>query len=175
MNSNGNGDFLKYFINILIKNEDELISYEVASEEVDRFKDMLADAHKKDIKRFVCFDTVTNMSIAVSIRDIQLVHFLWEKASTNKLECEDFYMENAVNFYFRNQPRPYSSHFDEYGDAAFLYTLLDSLEFDEFGFYSFVDIDGEQVSLRLDELTLVEFNSKILNEGFDEIHNDMEE
>lgn len=169
MKSNGNGDVLKYIVKLLLKNFEEPFIYELASEEIDRLKDFLPNIHQKEVKRFFCFESMNNINVAVSIPDVQLVHFLWEKASHQNIEDEEVYRESSVSFYFRHKAVPYTSDFDENADAALLFSMLDSFD-DEIGFFSFIDIDGEQVSFRLNELTLVEFDSKVLNSGFDELN-----
>ncbi|MFQ5636870.1 MAG: hypothetical protein ACE5IR_02610 [bacterium] len=173
-----NGDILIYYITLSIREIDESFIYEVGLEEIDRLKDRLSLIPENDLEqktsKFFCFRAVNNISIAVSLNDIQWANFLWEKASNQNSDIDNS-ERRETHFYFRHKPHRYSTTLDKASEAAALYFQLELGEFEETEFYSFLDVDGEEVLVRLNDIVLVEFDSLTLDEGFEELKNEMTE
>ena len=172
-----NGDFYRYFIKLLIRNIVDFLIYEVPLEETERFKNFLYKTPQNDFemkgRKFFCFKTKESLSVSVSTEEIQFVHFLWEKIDFEDIEDKDLDRDEDIYLYFRNNNKPYSFTFDEPEEASSLHFLLDSGEFEDQEFFSFIDVNGEEVNFNLDEITLVEFKTSTLNEGSKELKDEM--
>lgn len=172
-----NGDFIKYSIVLLMKNIEEPFVYDVPSEEIERFKGFLSDSHKEEFsnRKFFCFDTNTNKSVAVSVANIQLVHFLWEKALEEKPSEYEDDEPPQISIYLRERAKCYTGSFDEFGEASVFFTMLDGWDLHQEKFYSFIDVDGEQITVKFKEIVLIEFNKALLEDGFEELNSDESE
>ena len=177
-----NGDIFKYYLKLLIRNIHEPFIYEVGVEEVERLKHRLSLIPEKDPKQIVpklfCINTVNKLTLAISVDDIQLAHFLWEKdlQQDNGQEIDDDDLDRLdIHFYFRNIPHKYAASVSEAVSTASLYFQLELGTFDESEFSSFLDIDGEEVSIRLSDIVLVEFKTAVLDEGFRELNKESTE
>ncbi len=123
-----NGDILKYYVKFLIRNIQEPFIYEIGVEEVERLKDRLSQIpeHEPDqiSPKLFCINTIDKLTVALSVADLQLAHFLWEKDSVQDIPQEIEYDElerEDIHFYFRNRQRAYPASVAEAGRAASLY------------------------------------------------------
>jgi hypothetical protein len=83
-----------------------------------------------------------------------------------KAEDGDFDPERSqIHLYFRGRAEPYKISTAESGDAAALYFQLETGTFAAHEFYSFLDIDGEEVAVCLQDVLVAEFRKDVLDEG----------
>jgi hypothetical protein len=171
-----NGDIYTYCIKLLVRNIDEPFLYEVGAEEIDRLKERLSLIEESEpdqiLPKLFSFSTVNKLTVLVSVDDIQLAHFLWEKNPQPPIDegfDEDDPDREDIHYYFRSKPHKYVQTVDEAPCAASLYFQLELGTFDESEFHPLVDADGEEVFVHLRDIVLVEFRTKILDEGFDEL------
>ena len=125
------------------------------------------------VSKFFCISTVNNLAVAISVNDIQLAHFLWEKdlqQDTNQEIMDDISDRSDIHFFFSNSPHKYAVSVSEAVCAASLYFQLELGTFDDSEFASFLDIDGEELSVHLNNLALVEFRTSVVDEGFLELN-----
>jgi hypothetical protein len=167
-----NGHIYRYFIKLLVRGFEKPFVYEVGAEEFDRLRRVLADLpqqreEKKQPNLFM-FNTANQLVIGVSPTAIQLTHFLVERSSDHYPDEEEGIPDPArsqIHLYFNGRPKPYQINTAESGDAAALYFQLETGTFEAHEFYSFLDIDGEEVAICLQEVLVAEFKKDVLDEG----------
>lgn len=177
-----NGNIFRYFIKLLVRGFEKSFVYEVGKEEIDRLQSVLADLPKqreeKKLPNLFMFNTVNQLVIGVSPVEIQLAHFLFERSTDRYVNEEDgdFDPERShIHLYFRGSAEPYKISTAESGDAAALYFQLETGTFEAHEFYSFLDIDGEEVAVCLKDVVVVEFRKDVLDEGIAESSEDTAE
>ncbi|MGH7451908.1 MAG: hypothetical protein ACRENG_11210 [bacterium] len=167
-----NGNIFRYFIKLLVRGFEKPFVYEVGTEEIERLQSMIADLpqqreEKKQPNLFM-FNTVDQLVVGVSPVEIQLAHFLFERSTDHYLDQGNGDIDperSHVHLYFCSRTEPYKISAAESGDAAALYFQLETGTFDAHGFYSFLDIDGEEVAVCLQDVLLSEFRKDVLDEG----------
>ncbi len=167
-----NGHIYRYFIKLLVRSFEKPFVYEVGTEEFDRLRSMLADLPKqreeKKQPNLFMFNTANQLVVGVSPTAIQLTHFLVERSSDRYPDQEEGVPDPArsqIHLYFNGRPEPYKISTAESGDAAALYFQLETGTFEAHEFYSFLDIDGEEVAICLQDVLVAEFKKDVLDEG----------
>ncbi len=150
---------------------------------------------EKKLPNLFMFNAVNNLVVGVSPSAIQLAHFLFERSTDRFLNQEDeslepkpkeitnnlvteIYLEqegedleperSGIHLYLRGRTEPFKVSAAESGDAAALCFQLETGTFESREFYSFIDIDGEEVAICLRDLVVVELRKDVLNEGVEE-------
>jgi hypothetical protein len=167
-----NGHIFRYFIKLLVRGFEQAFIYEVGTEEFDRLRNVLADLpqHREEKKHpnLFMFNTANQLVIGVSPTAIQLSHFLVERSTDRYPDQEQGVPDperSQIHLYFKGRPEPYQISAAESGDAAALYFQLKTGTFEAHEFYSFLDIDGEEVAICLQEVLVAEFKKAALDEG----------
>lgn len=167
-----NGHIYRYFIKLLVRSFEKPFVYEVGTEEFDRLQKVLADLpqqrEEKKHPNLFMFNTANQLVVGVSPTEIQLTHFLIERSSDRYLDQEEGDIDperSQIHLYFNGRPEPYKISTAESGDAAALYFQLETGTFAPHEFYSFLDIDGEEVAVCLQEVLVAEFKKDVLDEG----------
>jgi hypothetical protein len=161
-------EYLNYYLRVLMKGFADLFIYKVpkvVSDELDFTLDSIPDrgTFKND---YFCFETIDSGHVALSISDIQLVNFLFDIGYTEKEdEEEDEIMDEVGKIYFRGKKEPFVTGFGEPLEALTLFATLEVGDFDNEPFFSFVDIDGEQVTLRIEEIVVLELPESLVSYG----------
>ena len=170
-----NGNIYKYFIKLLVRGFDKAFIYEVGMEEIERLQSLLAEqlqpSEENKSPHLFMFNAVNDLVVGVSPTEIQLAHFLFEKGSDQYLDEENGDPDperRQIHLYLQGRTEPYKISLAEYGDAAVLYFRLEAGTFERSEFYSLLDIDGEEVAVRLQDVILIEFQKDVLNEGIEE-------
>lgn len=169
-----NGNIFRYFIKLLLRGFEKSFIYEVGMEEIDRLQNLLADLPQKRVEEKVpnlfMFNTANQLVVGVSPGEIQLAHFLFERSSDRYVDEEAGEMDperSHVHLYLRGRAEPYKISAAESGDIAVLYFRLETGAFAAREFYSFLDIDGEEVAICLPDVLVAEFRKAILDEGIE--------
>ena len=167
-----NGNIFRYFIKLLVRGFEKSFIYEVGMEEFDRMRSLLTDLSQKEpekkLPNLFIFNTANNLVIGVSPTEIQLTHFLIERSSDHYPDQENGDVDperSHIHLYFRGRTEPYKISVAESEDAAALYFQLEAGIFEAREFYSFLDIDGEEVAICLQDVVVVEFRKAVLDEG----------
>lgn len=103
----------------------------------------------------------------VRINDIQLFHFLWDPSSHHE-EPSVLQSSTTLRIFFRGRKEPFETSLGKPVDAAALVTQLDVGE-DVTHFWTFDDVDGEEVAIQISEIMLAEVDAEIAREGFREM------
>ncbi|MCG3121419.1 MAG: hypothetical protein ALAOOOJD_04511 [bacterium] len=169
-----NGNIFRYFIKLLLRGFDKSFIYEVGMEEIDRLRNLLADLPQQRVEKrlpnLFMFNTANQLVVGVSPVEIQLAHFLFERSTDRYVDEEAGEMDperSHVHLYFRGRAEPYKISAAESGDVAVLYFRLEAGAFASREFYSFLDIDGEEVAICLPDVLVAEFRKEILDEGIE--------
>jgi hypothetical protein len=177
-----NGHIYRYFIKLLVRGFEKPFVYEVGTEEFDRLRSVLADLpqkrEEKKTPNLFMFNTANQLVVGVSPVEIQLAHFLFEKSSDRYLDREEGIPapeRSQIHLYFRGRTEPYKISTAESGDAAALYFQLETGTFESHEFYSFLDIDGEEAAVCLQEVLVAEFKKDVLDEGIVKSSEDVDE
>lgn len=151
----------RYHLKFLLKNLTEPFLFEVDEETWERLRHLLAIY--EDIESpipFFCFSTVDGYQIGISIKDIQMMHFLWEHnlEDIGDLSAKEFFLSAdpdeedkraQVRIYFRGREQSfesYSSDPERLGVAWLQFELLVQENLN--AFISFPDEDDEVVSFQ---------------------------
>lgn len=172
MNSPKKSDLYNFFLKIKMKGIPEPFLYYVPYSEFERFQDFLENLNysskDQDSIRFFCFTTLEKIDVALSSKNIQYVNFLEErKDHIIKKEINEDY---DLSIYFPEDKNVLQMRFDEEVSLSSLIFLLDLGIIKDEPFFSFLDDDGELVSLNLFEPVVFEFNSETLKIGEEELN-----
>lgn len=174
MHSIQKSQLYNYFLKIKMSGIPDPFLYYVSYAEYERFQNFLEDMNysgkDQDSIRFFCFTTLEKIDVALSSKNIQYVNFIGEmKDDIIKKEIKDDY---DLIIYYPQQKDALRVRFDEDAALSSLIFLLDLGLIADEPFFSFLDDDGELVSLNLFEPVVFEFNSETLQRGQKEIQKD---
>jgi len=158
--------YINHYLKILIKDFDDFLIYKTSKLVCDELDFMLDNIPKEGIFKngYFCFETIDGGNVALSISDIQMVNFLFDIGHTEKDDTEtEEDMDETGRIFFRGKKEPFVTGFGEPIEALSLFAILDLGEFDNEPFFSFVDVDGEQVTLRLEEILLFELPASLVS------------
>lgn len=177
-----NGHIFRYFIKLLMRGFQQPFFYEVGTEEFDRLRKVVAELpqqrEEKKHPNLFMFNTANQLVVGVSPVEIQLVHFLFERSSDRYPDQEEGASDperGQIHLYFRGRTEPYKISAAESGDAAAIYFQLETGTFEVHEFYSFLDIDGEEVAVCLQDVLVAEFKKDVLDEGIVKSDEDLAE
>ena len=160
--------YLNHYLKILIKNLDDFLIYKTSKDVCDDLDAVLNNIPDEEINKndYFCFDTADGGNVALSMNDIQMVNFLFDFGHTEEddPEAEDA-MDEMGKIYFRGKREPFTTDFGEPIEALSLFATLGLGEFDDEPFFSFLDVDGEQVTLRLEEIVVLELPESLVSYG----------
>lgn len=162
----------QYLLNFLLREQPSPVEFEVRESHWLRAKDLFGREESfYNPARFLTFDTVDGLAVAVGFADVQRVHFLYnpvEFASDQKHKDDD------VHVWLRGRDTPVSVLIDDDTEslAAFFVALDTGADFEQFP--GFTDIDGELVLFNLSDVVFVTAPLHKVNEGHRELMADGE-
>ncbi len=144
--------------------------YEVSEAEFHRARDVLQTpkAQPSETPRFFCFETLTGLWVAVSLKDVELIHYLWDPVKHRLTDPDDDYDEqlpDALKLHFRGNPEPFECGVDTPDELFALTILLDGDFEGDDPFLVFPDGSGEDVAVNVTYLVLAEARLDEVNEG----------
>lgn len=154
-----------HYLRLLVRDQEDLI-FEVAAEESERLRLRLAAADEKDVRGFHWFNTADDRSVVINLDRLQAVRFLWDVTPT------------------RPDPQPASSEIrikligkepvveDYTEDPEDIYDLFTHLESDLSPWPSFLDMDGEMMFLRADQVEWIIAPKHVIEQGSPEEEDD---
>lgn len=160
--------YLNHYLKILINNLDDFFIYKTSKDVCDDLDALLNNISDEGIGEhdYFCFDTADGGNVALSVSGIQMVNFLFDIGHTEKDDPEaEEAMDEMGKIYLRGKKDPFITGFGEPIEALSLFATLGLGEFDDEPFFSFVDVDGEQVTLRLQEIVLLELPESLVSYG----------
>ena len=162
-----NEGYLNHYLKILIKNLDDFFIYKTSKDVCDDLDAVLNNIPDGGIGEndYFCFDTTDGGNVALSMNDIQMVNFLFDFGHTEEDDPAEEAMDEMGKICFRGKREPFITDFGEPIEALSLFATLGLGEFDDEPFFSFVDVDGEQVTLRLEEIVLLELPESLVSYG----------
>ena len=170
---NGNPAAPQHTLKILIRDIDEPFFYEVPESEKNRVQGFLNSRTESEEGKsgmgFIVFETMDRqLHVAVAIRYLQLIHFLWDP-SIHAGERLEPVRDETMSIYLNGRTKPFEASVDDPVEAAQIVTGLDS-EPGFFGmFHSFEDVDGEPVCVRIDQIMLLEISSNVVRDGIEKL------
>ncbi len=166
--TNSQSEFKDFFLTIYLNGCEAPFRYEVSEAEFTRAKRVF-DTDKAAVApaiRFFCFDTTEGLTVAVSLKDVDLIHYLWEPIKHRLQECpEDKELSEEIKLYFRGRAEPFVTFIET---PEMLYALsieLDSNIDPNHAFIEFTDEEGEDIAFNTQHLMVFEAPTDQIEEG----------
>ncbi len=153
-----------YFLEIYFKTTEEPFIFKIRKKESERFKNNLESYNNnKNKTKFFIGDTIEGKYIGINLSLIQLIRVLWEPLSSP--EDEKFY-EGPIKIYLLNRKSPILA---DTVDPDILVDIFHELEHGPEivgSFVTFIDEDGEEVIIKMEELLYIECPKSLAMEGW---------
>lgn len=161
----------QYLINFLLCGHSDAIEFEVREHDWIRAQDLFEQSKAFDLpRRFLVFDTVEGMAVAISVPDVQLVRFLWNPL---KLPSDQKHYDGYVQVSFRGREEAVTiSPVEEEESLSAFFVILDGATEQE-PFTGLTDMDGEISLINMDEIVLVTAPLHEVNRGHRKIRRDI--
>ncbi len=152
-----------YRLNLLLRGLEEPLDFEVRKDDWARAQGLFGQLGEFGTeRRFLVFNSIEGLAVAVSVEDVQMVHFLCDPA---QFASDQKRKEDRVRLWIRARAEPVEVTVAEEKDelAAFFVTLDAGTDLVPFpGFY---DSDGELLYMNAAELVMVTAPLHEVNEG----------
>jgi len=160
----------QFLINLLVKGFADALEYEVREREWERAQDLFDHVDTPgSVNRFLVFDCVEGLMVAVRVADIQRVQFLWNPV---EFPSDQKHREEDARVWLRGRDDPVIvSIGDDKDSLSLLFTQLDT-GFNELAFPGFFDIDDELVRFNAAEIVILTAPLHLVSEGFRVLHGD---
>ncbi|OGV74789.1 MAG: hypothetical protein A3K19_17760 [Lentisphaerae bacterium RIFOXYB12_FULL_65_16] len=142
--------------------------YEVPESEYDRALGVLGSEKAATMPdpRFFCFDTKGGLTVAVSLRDVDLIRYFWEPLKHREHNPpEDVPEPEETKLYFRGRAEPFVTGVETPEELFALAIELDGEISATDAFIVFPDESGEQVAFNANRLVLFEAPTVQISEG----------
>lgn len=156
--------YLKFFVSGI----EEPFIFHVSAEESARASGLQGFPMEDETSRFFCFDTADGRSVAISLPDVELLHYLWDPLVIQPSEAkqeDDDEPPHELRLYFRDRAEPFVAMSSDPEDLAVLMLDLDGGHFGGQPFLSFRDEDDEEVAFNTKKLQLIVVPTSELREG----------
>lgn len=160
-----------YSIHFLIRDREngKGITLPVRKGEQDRLRSIL-DGYSGDTNRlgFVWLDAIDGRSVAINLKYVQAVRYLWEPSSAPP---DAVRFEGQVSIYLCGRAEPLV---EGVADPVGLYDFFSNLQYgaDIVAFPHFEDVDGETIQFNASEIMWVVAPKIVLDEGSEIISNE---
>ncbi|HOV88025.1 MAG TPA: hypothetical protein PLM79_16840 [Syntrophobacteraceae bacterium] len=163
----------RYFVKFHFEGREEPVIYEVGKATTEQISNNLEGTPEL----FCWFPTVRGREVAVNLRAIDLVHFLWEPVAgtSTKEEGESIEDDLDIVIYFRNRKEPFISGAAYPVEVSFIFDSLQLGGFHEDPFLWFSDEDDELVVIDARKLLCIEAPSEMIREGQEEMNKEASE
>lgn len=143
----------QYLINFLLRGHTEAIEFEVRESSWLRAQSLFDNIESSDPSgRFLTFDAVEGLAVAISIADLQLVRFLWNAV---RFPSDQKHKEDPVHVWLRGREDPIKLLPDEDKDSLSAFFIFLDSGADLTPFPDLMDIDGESTFFNAQEMVLV--------------------
>lgn len=149
---------LHYYVKCFLSGRQDPLVFEVDEDTSERVRGCL-DGTPSDFCRF---STVDGREIAMSLRHVDLVHFLWDAGHTGLRAIE----HEPVLLYFDGRDEPFCCDPEDPEEVHDLFFFLDAGGLEDDPFLALTDEDGERVVLDARKLVLAEGSAAVVAEGF---------
>lgn len=160
----------QYLINLLVKGLPDDIEFEVRENEWSRIQTAFDRAELfYEESRFVVFDTLEGLSVGVSVKDVQVIRFLWNPV---EFPSDQARKEDSVHIWIRDRETPISADADENKETLTAFFVCLEAGAESVRFPSFDDVDGEILQVNASEVVLVTAPLHEINEGSRKMQSD---
>jgi hypothetical protein len=167
-----------YRLYLLLHGIAEAWDFDVERQVADRLHSVLTNAEKDDdnIAPFFCFECNNGQRVAVSVRDIEAVNYLFDasiplpkKPSIEINEDEEYGDEDLyhVTIYFRNRPQPLERETENREQIDEIFEEMSTDPFGSYRFLTLTDADGELVTFNASHVTLFMVGAEKLTDEAD--------
>ena len=153
----------QYLINFLIRGFEDVIEFEVRESDWLRAQDMfdhVASFYRPS--RFLIFDSVEGLAVAINVLDVQLVRFPWNAV---EFPSDQKHKEGDVNVWLRGREKPISISTDEEKEALSAFFIILDSDREQGPFPGFTAVDGELALFNAEEVVLVSAPIHEVSEG----------
>lgn len=154
----------QYLINLLMRGHADAIEFEVRESDWLRSQGLFDHAGDfYDAARFLTFDAVAGLAVAISLSDVQLVRFPWNAV---EFPSDLKHKEDDVHVWLRgrNKPIKITSNEEKESLSAFFILLESGAEYAQFP--GFTDVDGELALFNSQEVVMVTAPLHVVREGY---------
>jgi len=166
---NGDPAAKRFRIRVFIAGIHEPLCYTLPNDEWERVREMFysVDAGESSNveKSFVLFETLNPpLNVMVRQKEIQLLHFMADPA-VNEVEIPP--PDWHLRLFLRGREEPFESFFDSGSQAGEFLVRLDTDPHSVGDVFTWTDSEGEDVTVRVDQIVLAEIDSDALDQGQD--------
>ena len=171
-------EFKDHYLKFYISGIEEPFIFHVSEAEFERGRGIEVLDIGDPMMQFFCFDTVDSRSVAVSLRDVEMIQYLWEpiypmpsevKLPEGELDQDSQEYEDRQNYevrlYFRDRKEPHVCGSSNPEDLHSIMLSLDGGSFVEHPYLVFGDEDDEEISFNAQHLQLITLPAEGLREG----------
>jgi hypothetical protein len=159
-----------HFLKIYFKDcnaSDESFTVKIRKKESERFKKNIESYNNnKEISKFFIGDTIDGKYVGINISLIQAVHILWEPSA---LPEEEIFYDGPIKIYLRNREKPIETYTEDPDILFVFYHDLEQGSENAGSFISFMDEDGEEIFINMEELLFIECPKSMAIEGYEMI------
>ncbi len=160
-------DNYTFYLQIYFKSLEEPCDFKIRKRDSQRFKNNLESYQKnKSSAHFFIGDTLEGKCVGINLAQIQAIRLLWEPSS---LPEEENYYEGPIKIFFLNRESPVSSYTESPDILCVLYSELEHGPEVVGDFVNFIDEDGEEVIINMNELLYIECPKSLATEGWEMI------
>ena len=153
-----------YFLHLYFRTMKDPCTFKIRKKESERFK-LNLESHNKNnsLASFFIGDTIEGKCIGINLSLIQTIRLLWEPSTLP--EDEERY-EGPIKIFLLNRESPILTDTE---NPEILFDFYRSLEHgpETVGkFVTFIDIDGEEVIINIEELIYIECPKSLTDAGW---------
>ena len=156
-----------YYLRIFLTDISKPLVFKVDKETSERVERNLEGR----LASFCWFSTVDGREVAMNLRCVDLINFLWEPKlldpsqgpASNVAAEED--EDETIRLHFKGRTTPCETAVDEAWRAWDLFENLTMIEVDDAPFIGFLDVDGEDLYINAKKLVYVEAPASLLARG----------
>lgn len=152
-----------YYLNVFFHGARKPAVFRVRQKETERFKRNLSSFSNDNSAAFVWFETLDGTNICLNLAFIQAVRVLWEPQAYPE---QTNYYDGMIRLFFIGREEPVEANTEDPELLIDFYQDLENGPDIGESFVSFLDEDGEDVIVKMQELLYVECPNTIIQEGW---------